>query len=68
MAGAGGRHHAGAQLHDDFFPLRGVVVEMRRVELGQRQAAGFQLFVVAAGAVLGDERGLRGNGDRERGE
>ena len=59
---AGGRHGAGAQPADDVFPYGGVAGDVLGGNGVEREAAGFQAFVVAADAVTSYQiarRGLR---------
>ena len=57
---AGRRHHAGAQLADDFFADLRVVAEVREIELVEQQVRRLQPRVVAGHTVLVDQRALRG--------
>ncbi len=58
----GRRHHAGPQLPDHFFGDRGVLFDLRRIEVFERQAARLGVVVVADGAVASHEGVLVGDG------
>ena len=57
---SGRRHHPGAKFPDDFFADLRMVAEVRQVQLVEQQVGRLQLCVVAAHAILVDDRALGG--------
>ncbi len=55
----GWRHHARAQLAHHFFPLLGVLANVREIQLVEHQARGLQFLVVTGDAVLIENGALR---------
>ena len=64
---AGRRHHAGAKLADHLLRDFRVLLDLRRVETGQRQLTRLALLAVAGRAVLTDELVLGVDGQARRG-
>jgi hypothetical protein len=58
---SGGRHFAGLQLLNDFFPNLGMLAGFFRLGLFERQPACLKAVVVAAYAIAVDQRGLATN-------
>ena len=61
------RHHPRAELADHFFRELGVLIDAARIEVLEREAAGFRLVVVATRAVFVDQTILRVYRHRRRG-